>query len=133
MAFDDFMRDFDLPGLSRYGLANGWPRVELSETDKDVKVMVELPGMDESDVDLLLADNMLILTGEKRAETEEALYTERWHGRFKRAVALGCEIDPDKVTVVLDKGVLTVTIGKRQVGLPTGKNIAVRKTSRPFS
>ncbi len=123
--FDEFMRDFDLPGLSRYGLAGGWPRVELSETETDVKLIVELPGMDERDIELTLADNMLMLEGEKKTESEGAVYSERWHGHFKRAVHLGAEIDPDKITAEFKKGVLTVTVAKRPNAHGTSKRIPI--------
>ncbi|HLI13503.1 MAG TPA: Hsp20/alpha crystallin family protein [Alphaproteobacteria bacterium] len=111
--FDDFFRGFDLPVPSRFGGAAGWPNVEVSESEKDVKVVAELPGIEEKDVDVTLSDGVLTLRGEKKQESNGALYSERWHGRFERSIQLGAEIDPDKVTALFKNGVLTVTLGKR--------------------
>src|SRR5260370_17102861 len=80
--FDDFFRGFDLPLASRLGWSNGRPHVEVSETEKEVKVVAELPGMEEKDVELTLRDGVLTLKGEKQAETNASLYTHPCHGRF---------------------------------------------------
>ena len=123
--FDGVLRDFDLPLARNLGWANGWPRVEVSDTDKEVKVVAELPGMDEKDIELTLRDGVLTLKGEKHAESEGLVYSERWHGSFQRSLELGPEVDPDKVTASFKKGVLTVTLGKRPEALSGVKRIPI--------
>src|SRR5260221_5873369 len=124
--FDDFSRGFDLPLASRLGWSNGRPHVEVSETEKEVKVVAELPGMEEKDVELTLRDGVLTLKGEKQAETNGSVYSERWHGSFQRLIDLGPDVDPDKVTASFKNGVLTVTIGKRPEAQRHVKRIPIK-------
>jgi HSP20 family protein len=114
--FDDFARSFDLPALSGgwwNGWPGGWPHLEVSENDDDVKVVAELPGLDAKDVDVTLHDGTLTLRGEKKSESQGALYSERWQGQFQRSLQLGPDIDPEKVNAGFKNGVLTITIAKR--------------------
>jgi len=129
--FDDFFRDFDLPPSGRTGWRAGVPHVEISEDDKDVKLTAELPGLDDKDVEVTLRDGILTLSGEKKSETngseDGGHYSERWFGRFERSFDLGSEVDPDKVSAVFKKGVLTVTVGKRAEAQSRVKRIAVSR------
>ena len=112
--FDDFFRGFDVPLPARLGwAAGGWPHVEVSETDGEVKVVAELPGLEEKDIEVTLQEGVLTLRGEKQAKSEGAVYSERWHGRFQRSIQLGPDVDPDKVTASFRNGVLTITVAKR--------------------
>jgi HSP20 family protein len=121
---DEFMRGFDMPA-SRFGWAGAWPHVDVSETDKEVRVTAELPGLEEKDVELTLNENVLTLRGEKKAESESPTYSERWHGRFERAIPLGTDIDPDKVKASFKNGVLTVTAEKRPDSQSKAKRISI--------
>jgi HSP20 family protein len=126
--FDDFARSFDLPALSGgwwNGWSSGWPHVEVSETDDDVRVVAELPGLDAKDVEVTLHDGMLTLKGEKKAENQGTLYSERWQGRFQRSMQLGPDVDPDKVNAAFKNGVLTVTIAKRPEAQRQTKRIPI--------
>jgi HSP20 family protein len=72
--FDDVFRGFDLPpfGMDRFDGATGsWPRIEISETESEMKVTAELPGLDEKDVQVELANGFLAIRGEKKTETED--------------------------------------------------------------
>ena len=111
--FDDAFRGFGVPSLG-FGRDVGWPSLEVSETDKDVTVTAELPGLDEKDVEVLLAEGVLTIRGEKKSETEdkERRFSERYYGRFERRVALPAEVDEDKVQASFKNGVLTVTLSK---------------------
>lgn len=113
--FDDFFRGFDVefPAPSRFGGSGGWPSVEVSETDKEVKVVAELPGLDEKDVAVTLHDGVLTLKGEKKGKSNGSVYSERWQGSFQRSIQLGPEIDPEKVTASFKNGVLTIVLAKR--------------------
>jgi HSP20 family protein len=121
--FDGFKGRFGMP--SRWS-AGAWPHVEVRETEKEVKVVAELPGMGEKDVELTLRDGVLTLKGEKQAETNGSVYSERWHGSFERSIDLGPDVDPDKVTATFKNGVLTVTLGKRPEAQSQVKRIPIK-------
>jgi HSP20 family protein len=123
--FDDFFREFDM----RLPMAAGgqWPQVDVAETDKEMTVTAELPGMEEKDVELLLEDGMLRLKGEKRAETEDKdrQFSERYYGRFERRIPLDAEVQADKVQARFKNGVLTVTLPKDSEAQPKAKRITI--------
>jgi HSP20 family protein len=123
--FDDFLRSFDLP-VAQVGWMGAWPHVEVSETDKDVRVVAELPGLEEKDVELTLKDDVLTLKGEKKSENERPTYTERWHGKFQRSIQLGVDVDPDKIEAAFKNGVLTVMLPKRPESQNKAKRIAIK-------
>ena len=124
--FDNFFRGFDLPMSTPPGWSvGGWPHVEISETDNEVKLVAELPGIEEKDIELTLNEGMLTLKGEKKSETDGAVYSERWHGQFERTVQLGPDVDPDKIKAEFKNGVLTVTVGKRPEAQRQVKRIAI--------
>ncbi len=128
--FDDFFRDFDmrLPVVGgAAGFNGGWPHLDLAETDKEVTVTAELPGLEEKDVELLLQDGILTLKGEKRSETEnkDRQFSERYYGRFERHIPLGTEVQADKAQARFKNGVLTVTLPKNPEAQPKAKRIAI--------
>jgi len=127
--FDDFFRGFDLApfGTDRFfDRAIGWPNIEVSETDKDIKVTAELPGLDEKDVQVELANGTLTIKGEKRTETEDKdrLFSERYYGRFERRIPVE-DVDEDKVSASFKNGVLTVTMPKLPQAQSKVKRIAI--------
>ncbi|HJS87227.1 MAG TPA: Hsp20/alpha crystallin family protein [Acetobacteraceae bacterium] len=123
--FDEFLRGIDLPMFGRAGGSGTWPHVDVTETDKEVKVVAELPGMEEKDIEVTLADGVLTLQGEKKSESEGAVHRERWHGAFRRSIQLGPEVDPEKVSASFKNGVLTVTLGKREEAQRQVKRIPI--------
>jgi len=123
--FDDFARGFGVGMPAQLGLSGSWPHVEVSETDKEFKVVAELPGLEQKDVEVSLHDGVLTLKGEKKAETSGALYSERWHGQFQRSLQLGAEVDPDKVNAAFKNGVLTITLAKRPEAQSQVKRISI--------
>ncbi len=123
--FDDFARGFGLGTPSRFGFEAGWPHLEVTETDAEVKVVAELPGLDEKDVELSLSDGVLTLAGEKRSESDGALYSERWHGKFQRSLNVGHDVDPDKVSAAFKNGVLTIALAKRPGAQSRVRRIAI--------
>ena len=123
--FDDFFRDVESP-VTRNGWSSGnWPSIELSDADKEIKVVAELPGLDEKDIDITLHDGVLTFKGEKKGETSGTRYSERWHGQFARSIELGSEVDPDKVRASFDKGILTITLEKRPEAQSSVRRIAI--------
>ncbi|HVW93069.1 MAG TPA: Hsp20/alpha crystallin family protein [Devosia sp.] len=127
--FDDMWRDFNAPlstGRSPM-LSQGWPHVEISETDNEIRVSAELPGMEEKDVELLFNDGVLTIKGEKQAETEDKdrQFSERYYGRFERRIPLGTEVDEDKVSATFRNGVLTVSLPKTAKAQAGARRIAI--------
>jgi HSP20 family protein len=127
--FDDFFRDFDMrvPMLAGGGFNNRWPRLDVAETDKEITVTAELPGLEEKDVELLLEDGVLTLRGEKRAETEDKdrQLSERYYGHFERRISLDSEVQADKVTARFKEGVLNVTLPKDPSAQPKARRIEI--------
>jgi HSP20 family protein len=125
--FDEFSRDLDVPGM---GLSTdfGFPHVELSETDKEVKVEAELPGLSEGDIDLTLQDGALILRGEKKSAVEDKSrrVSERFYGRFERVIPLPSEVREDQVNAAFKNGVLTVTLPKSAAAAQKSKRIPIK-------
>ena len=110
--FDDFARGW--PPLSR--AQELLPSMDVSETDKEIEIAVELPGLQEKDVQINVADNVLTIKGEKKAEKEEKdksyrMY-ERSYGSFSRTLELPDGIDADAIKANLSNGVLRVTVPK---------------------
>jgi HSP20 family protein len=127
--FDDFFRDFDMrmPMLAGGGFNNRWPRLDVAETDKEITVTAEMPGLEEKDVELLLEDGVLTLRGEKRAETEDKdrQLSERYYGRFERRISLDSEVQADKVTARFKDGVLNVSLPKDPSAQPKARRIEI--------
>jgi len=117
--FDEFFRGFGLtPFFSAFG--EQWdvfsPRVDVVENDKTIEVSVELPGMDEKDVNVTVSRDALTVSGEKREEREDRgrnyYHMERSYGSFRRSIPLPCEINTDKAEAIFKNGVLTITLPK---------------------
>jgi HSP20 family protein len=128
--FDDVFRTFDVAPfgtLSGVGRMAGWPGVEVSETDKDVRISAELPGLDEKDVEVLMGDGVLTIRGEKKSEVDdkERAFSERTYGRFERRIPLAWEVEEDKIDASFKNGVLTVTMPKSAQDSSHVKRIAV--------
>ena len=91
------------------------PRVEIVQTDNNVHVNIELPGVDRSDISLTIKDNTLIVSGEKKLIADEnanITLSERAYGPFNREILLPEKVDREKIQAKFDAGVLTVTLVK---------------------
>lgn len=113
--FEDVFREFDLaPFGSTRGLRGlGWPQVDIDEADDEVRITAELPGLDEKDVSLEIANGVLSISGEKKSESEDKTrrFSERYYGRFERRIPLK-DVDEDKVSASFKNGVLTISVPK---------------------
>ena len=113
--FDGFSRGFA-------GFQSGFPSrelmpsMDLSETDKEIEITTELPGLEEKDIQLNVSDNVLTIRGEKKNEREETKkdyhLVERSYGSFTRSVQLPDGVNADNIKAVMSKGVLKVTVPK---------------------
>lgn len=115
--FDDFFNGLGDRAMAPFGAWSGvTPTMDLDETDKEIIVTAELPGLDDKDFEVTVSGDVLTLKGEKRAEREEkngdAHYMERRYGSFSRSVRLPFEVKDEKVDARYNKGVLTVRIPK---------------------
>ena len=114
--FDDFTRGF--PSLTAFGHNGGglMPSIDVTETDKEIEITAELPGLEEKDVQINVADNILTIRGEKKAEKEEKdknyRLVERSYGAFERSLELPAGVNADAIKASLAKGVLKVTVPK---------------------
>jgi HSP20 family protein len=112
--------------------ATPWtPAVDIYETDHDLLIKAELPGVDPKDVEARVEDETLYLKGERKFENEvkEENYhrVERAYGSFARSFALPSSVNPDKVTAEYKDGVLTLTMPKREEAKPKTIKINVSK------
>jgi len=128
--FDNFFRGgFESePFESRMGAFA--PHIDVSESDKEIKVSAELPGMDEKDIDVLLQNNMLTVKGEKKEEKEDKgkdyYHMERSYGSFSRTIPLTVEVQSEKVAATFKKGVLTVILPKSEKAVKATKKVAIK-------
>jgi HSP20 family protein len=94
------------------------PSVDIFETDNDVVVKAELPGMDPKSIDVRLENNVLLLKGERRfeKETKEENYhrVEREYGSFSRAFSLPMAVKEEKITAQYKDGILKIILPKKE-------------------
>ena len=88
-----------------------------------------MPGLDEKDVEVELADGVLTIRGEKQTESEDKdrLFSERYYGRFERRIPVD-EVEQDKVAASFKNGVLTVALPKLPTAQRKTKRIAINRT-----
>jgi HSP20 family protein len=119
--FDDALRGAGTPsgwqGGSQ-GEALMAPHMDVSETEKELRIQAELPGVNENDIELSLNEDILTIRAEKRQERKEERegvhFTERSFGTFQRALRLPFQVNPDQVQARFENGVLSVTLPKTQ-------------------
>jgi HSP20 family protein len=112
--FDDFSRGF--PTITGNGATALMPNMDVTETDKEIEITAELPGLEEKDVQVNVADNLLTIRGEKKAEKEQKdknyRLVERSYGSFERTLELPEGVNADAIKANICKGVLKVTVPK---------------------
>ena len=116
--FDDFFRG---PLLSRAGEGQGTimaPKIDISETENELRVRAELPGVSQGDVEVMLNGDMLTIRAEREIEQEEDRedyhLVEMSYGIFQRTLQLPYRVDPDHVQARFENGILTISIPKSQ-------------------
>jgi len=106
------------------------PAVDVSETDKAYEITAELPGMDEKNVEVKVANGVLSIKGEKQEEKEEKkkdyYKRERNFGSFERSFQVPDGVDTDRIEASFKKGVLLVTLPKSAEAQKAEKKIAVK-------
>ncbi len=117
--WDRFLGETTLPGFR----AGEWmPDLDISETDKDIKVTVEIPGLEAKEIDVDVSGDILTIKGEKKREEEKEgeqyHCRERYTGTFQRSIRLPELVKPEDVDAKFMNGVLTIKLVKMK---PTGK------------
>src|SRR5438309_237781 len=128
---------FDTPGASSGGhgpaLRRWIPAMDLVETTDEFVLRADLPGLSEQDVQIELEDNVLTVSGERKAEHEERkegyYRVERAWGSFSRSLTLPEGVDPETVNAHFDRGVLEVRIPKPEQRKPRKVAISVGGTT----
>lgn len=131
--FEDMFADFgrwpamDWAAPSKIGLA----ALDVAETKEAIEISTELPGVAESDINVSIEGQGVVISGEKKSESEKEdkawRVVERSYGTFRRVVPLTFAPDPGKITATFDKGVLRVKVEKpaelvaRKVTIPVSK------------
>lgn len=106
------------------------PSVDVRETDNEILVTAELPGIDPKDIELTLTKDALTLSGEKKHESEETgedfQHFERRYGSFRRLIPLTCDVDQDKVEAAFKNGVLNIKLPKAPEAVSPHKRIEIK-------
>jgi len=121
--------DAPTPGGNGGTLRRWVPAMDLVETDDHFVLRADLPGLSEDDVDVTLENDVLTVSGQRKAETEtreKGYYrVERASGSFRRSLSLPEGVDPDAIEANFDKGVLEVRIPKPEQRKPRKVAITV--------
>lgn len=136
--FNDFFRGFGLAPLSRFPMLpslaerSRWlkPSLDISATDKEYTLQVELPGINEKDVQVEVSGDALKIWGEKKQEKEDKgrdyYAVERSYGSFQRVLALPEDAKTDGIEAKFKNGVMTITIPRDESASQSVKKIEVK-------
>lgn len=120
--FGDVFYGMGMPLAGAEGQEAGMimPSMNVSETDNELRITAELPGVSEKDVDVTLDDDVLTIRGEKKFEKEEGKEGENYHfversfGRFQRSLRIPHSVKSDQVQARVENGILTVILPKNK-------------------
>ncbi|MBR0773436.1 Hsp20/alpha crystallin family protein [Bradyrhizobium diazoefficiens] len=106
------------------------PAVDVAESDKAYEITAELPGLDEKNIDVKLANGGLTIRGEKKEQTEETkkdyYVSERRYGSFERYFPLPDDVNAEKIEATFKNGVLKVVLPKIEEAQKPAKTIDVK-------
>ena len=130
---DEVTRLFDEPGFRslRYpsSMSLWTPPVDIVETEQEIVLKAELPGMEEKDIDVRVENNMLTVSGERKYEKdikeENVLRKERYFGSFSRSFSLPNTVKVEAIKAEYKNGLLSVTLPKREEAKPKQIKVAV--------
>ncbi len=105
------------------------PKVDIAEESKHYTITVEVPGVEEKDIDVTIADGTLTIRGEKRHEQEnrDRQYhrVERSYGAFQRVISLPNDSNEDAVEAKFKNGILTMTVPKNPGAKSAGRKVPI--------
>ena len=123
--FSDFTR-----GLPSFAASNLTPRMDVTEREKEIEISAELPGMEQKDIEITLADDVLTIRGEKKAEKEEKdenrHIVERSYGSISRSIQLPSGIKAEDIQASMTNGVLKITLPKPVQRQQEAKKIEIK-------
>jgi HSP20 family protein len=116
--FDSFIREpfgmLDWPAFM--GGDRWWPAIDVAESDKEVTVRAEVPGIDPQELDVTVTGNQVVISGEKKESSEKKekgfYHSEARYGSFRRVIPLPEGVDAEHVDASYANGVLTLKLNK---------------------
>jgi len=112
--FDDIF-DRDIMEFSSF---EQYPKIDMKETDKEIIINAEIPGVDKKDINVDLNQNLLTISFERKQEKDEKdegwRIVERSYGKFVRTIALPCDVYGDKTKASYKDGVLKIILPKKE-------------------
>ncbi len=133
--FDEMRRMMEDFWMTPFDAVGRWgevfvPKVDVKEEDKEIIVTAELPGMDQKDIDVTVANDSIRISGEKKREEEKEekgyYRRETSYGTFERVVDLPTEVDENKAEAEFSKGVLTIKLPKSEEAQAKRKKIKIK-------
>jgi len=125
--FEDSLHRTDEKGLS---VPSWQPLVDIYEDGQAIVIKAELPEVDEKDIQVNIEDGTLTIKGERKLEQEEKKENyhrvERFYGSFMRSFDLPTTVDQDDINAAYDKGVLKITLPKKEEVKPKKVDIKVK-------
>ena len=116
-------------GKEQLTAGNFVPPVDVYEDEQNLTLRLEIPGVEESDLNVSVENNTLTVQGERKFEKEEKEENfhriERRYGSFTRTFRLPNTVDADKVEASYDKGILKITLAKRAEAKPRQIKVGV--------
>ena len=117
--FDDMVNRFFEGSLSpQLWNSQAWvPTCDLTETENEIRILMDLPGMNKENVDIQLNEGTLVIRGERKFEEQEKTRyhrLERFNGSFTRSFELPASIEAEKISAVFKDGVLEVVLPKKE-------------------
>jgi HSP20 family protein len=133
--FDEFLRGSLSPfpsafaGFPDISAGAGWPRIDIDESEREVRVKADLAGIDREDVDVSVADGVLTIRGEKKHDEEDVgrhhYRRERFYGSFSRSVQVPADVELERIEAKMKDGVLQVTMPKLKDRKIRGRRISI--------
>jgi HSP20 family protein len=113
------------------GMMMEWsPRCDVSETQAEVLIQAELPGVEQKDMEVTIREGVLYLKGEKRTAKKEdqkgRTHSERFFGSFERALTIPTNVDETKIEARLRDGVLEIHLPKITPSIPAAKKVEIK-------
>jgi HSP20 family protein len=112
--------------------SNFAPPVDVYEDEHNITLKIEVPGIDENDINVSIENNTLTVHGERRFEKDEKEENfhrvERMYGSFTRSFSLPNTVDPEQVSAHYEKGVLKIRLAKKAEAKPKLIKVNVEKT-----
>jgi HSP20 family protein len=134
---DEFFTGFSVMPFPRWDIrpfewrmSSFSPSIDIKDEENQIRVEAELPGMTEKDVDISLTRDSLVITGEKKLETEEKerdyYRMERAYGSFQRTIPLPIDVEQDRVEATFKNGLLSIVLPKSQEAIKKARKIEVK-------